>query len=158
MSHPFRAAVDARDLPALSVVLAPESVRPEHARRRALIMVSTYDHCLVDLLYRHETGELPIDIPAVVSNHEDCRALVERHGIPFVYRPVTSATKATQEDDLLRLVVDLRIDLVVLARYMQVMSAGVCRELAGRMINIFIILSCRVPRALLLTIRPIPEA
>ncbi len=110
------------------------SVRAENEHRRALIMVSKYDHCLVDLLYRHETGELPIDIPAVVSNHEDCRGLVERHGIPFIHLPVES--KAAQEEELLRLVSDLRIDLVVLARYMQVLSDDICRELSGRMINI----------------------
>lgn len=112
------------------------SVRAEHEHRRALIMVSTHDHCLVDLLYRHETGELPIDIPAVVSNHEDCRELVERHGLRFVHLPVTAETKSAQEAQLLRLVSELRIDLVVLARYMQVLSDDLCSELSGRMINI----------------------
>ena len=112
------------------------SIRKEREHRRVLIMVSKYDHCLVDLLYRHETGELPVDIPAVVSNHEDCRELVERHGIRFIHLPVTDQTKADQEAELLRVVADLRIDLVVLARYMQVLSDGLCSELSGRMINI----------------------
>lgn len=112
------------------------SVRAESERRRVAIMVSKHDHCLVDLLYRHETGELPIDIPAVVSNHEDCRTLVERHGIPFVHLPVTPDTKSAQEAELRGLIADLRIDLVVLARYMQVLSDELCRELSGRMINI----------------------
>jgi formyltetrahydrofolate deformylase len=112
------------------------SIRKEHEHRRVLIMVSKYDHCLVDLLYRHETGELPVDIPAVVSNHEDCRELVERHGIRFIHLPVTDQNKADQETELLRVVTDLRIDLVVLARYMQVLSDDLCSQLSGRMINI----------------------
>ncbi len=112
------------------------SIRKEREHRRVLIMVSKYDHCLVDLLYRHETGELPVDIPAVISNHEDCRELVERHGITFIHLPVTDETKSAQEDELLRVVADLRIDLVVLARYMQVLSDDLCSQLSGRMINI----------------------
>ncbi len=112
------------------------SIRGEQERRRVLIMVSQQDHCLVDLLYRHDTGELPIDIPAVVSNHLDCRDLVERHGIPFVHLAIGPEGKTPQEAELLRLVHDLRIDLVVLARYMQVLSDEVCNKLSGRMINI----------------------
>ncbi len=116
---------------------APEvEVRREDVHRRALIMVSKYDHCLVDLLYRHELGELPIDIPVIVSNHEDCRALVERHGIPFVLIPVTPESKTAAEKVLLDLVDEHRIDVIVLARYMQVLSDSLCTQMAGRIINI----------------------
>lgn len=112
------------------------SVRAERVNRRVLIMVSRQDHCLVDLLYRHDTGELAVDIPVVVSNHEDCRELVERRGIPFVCLPVSPGTKATQEAELLRLVDAHDIDVIVLARYMQVLSDDLCRQLSGRIINI----------------------
>jgi formyltetrahydrofolate deformylase len=111
-------------------------VRLEQSRRRVLVMVSKYDHCLVDLLYRYENGELPVDIPLVVSNHEDCRPLVERHGIPFVVLPVTPETKSAQEARLLALVEEHAIDVVVLARYMQVLSDDLCSRLPGRIINI----------------------
>lgn len=112
------------------------SVRRESERRRALVMVSRYDHCLVDLLYRQGIGELPIDIPLIVSNHEDCRLIAERHGIPYVVLPVTQETKAEQEAVLTGLLVEHRIDVVVLARYMQVLSDDFCRSLPGRIINI----------------------
>lgn len=112
------------------------TVRAESAQRRVLIMVSKYDHCLVDLLYRHSTGELPVEIPMVVSNHGDCRALVERYGIPFVHLPVAPDSKARQEAELLRLIDEHDVDLVVLARYMQVLSDDLCRALSGRIINI----------------------
>ena len=112
------------------------TVRPESAHRRMLVMVSKFDHCLVDLLYRHETGELPVEIPLVVSNHEHLRALVEHHGIPFVHLPVTKETKADAEAALLDLVEKHEIDFVVLARYMQVLSDDLCRALEGRVINI----------------------
>ncbi len=112
------------------------SLRAEGTRRRILVMVSKQDHCLVDLLYRHETGELPVDIPLVVSNHGDCRSQVERHGIPFVHLPVTPETKRTQEVVLLELVEEHDIDVVVLARYMQVLSDDLCGALPGRIINI----------------------
>jgi formyltetrahydrofolate deformylase len=111
-------------------------VRAEDERRRALVMVSKYDHCLVDLLYRYANGELPVEIPLVVSNHEDCRPLAERHGIPFVVLPVTPETKAEQEHRLLALVEEHAIDVVVLARYMQVLSDDLCSRLPGRIINI----------------------
>jgi len=111
-------------------------VRAVDERRRALVMVSKYDHCLVDLLYRYEIGELPVDIPLVVSNHEDCRAIAERHGIPFVVLPVTAETKADQERAVLALVEEHDIDVIVLARYMQVLSDDLCSRLPGRIINI----------------------
>lgn len=111
-------------------------IRREEARRRALIMVSRQDHCLVDLLYRHDLGELPVDIPLVVSNHEDCRPIAERHGIPFLHLPVTADTKPEQEGRLLELVEEHDVDVVVLARYMQVLSDSLCARLRGRIINI----------------------
>jgi formyltetrahydrofolate deformylase len=112
------------------------TLRPESLRRRMLVMVSKFDHCLVDLLYRHETGELPVDIPLVVSNHPDLRPLVEHHGIPFVLLPVTRETKQDAEAQLLKLVAEYDVDFVVLARYMQVLSDDLCRALEGRVINI----------------------
>ena len=111
-------------------------IRPRDERRRMLVLVSRIDHCLVDLLYRWERGELPVDIPVVVSNHPDLRELVERHGIEFVHLPVTPSSKAAAEAELLALVSSLSIDFVVLARYMQVLSDDLCRALAGRVINI----------------------
>lgn len=104
--------------------------------RRVLIMVSRFDHCLNDLLYRYRTSELRMDITAVVSNHEDLRPLSEWHGVPFVHLPVTPATKAAQEARLLAIVEETGTELVVLARYMQVLSDGFCARLKGRIINI----------------------
>ena len=116
---------------------APEiGVRLEEQRRRALVMVSRHDHCLVDLLYRYEIGELPVEIPLVVSNHPDAQPIAERHGIPFVVLPVTAETKAAQEARVLELVEEHRIDVIVLARYMQVLSDNLCSRLPGRIINI----------------------
>ena len=112
------------------------SLRLESSHRRALIMVSQYDHCLLDLLYRWDAGELPLDIAGVVSNHETCRAIVERYGLPFHHLPVTPDTKAQQEARLLEIVDQESVDLVVLARYMQILSEHACRELSGRVINI----------------------
>ena len=103
---------------------------------RVLIMVSKFDHCLNDLLYRHRTGELKMDITTVVSNHPDLRPMVEGHNIPFVCLPVTPETKAGREQQLLDIVSATNSELVVLARYMQVLSDDLCRSLRGRAINI----------------------
>jgi formyltetrahydrofolate deformylase len=103
---------------------------------RLLIAVSKFGHCLFDLLHRWRSGLLPVDVEAIVSNHEDMRSFVEWSGIPFHYLPVTKDTKAEQEAQILELVDDLDIDLVVLARYMQVLSPQMCEALAGRCINI----------------------
>lgn len=111
-------------------------VRREDDRPRCLLMVSKYDHCLVDLLYRRASGELEIDIPLVVSNHPDLRDTVLRHDIEFEHVPVTKATKAEAEARVLDLVKKNRIDFVVLARYMQILSDNLCSELEGRAINI----------------------
>ncbi|MEZ2388150.1 formyltetrahydrofolate deformylase [bacterium RCC_150] len=105
-------------------------------RRRALIMVSKLDHCLDDLLYRHRRGELPIEIPMVVSNHEDLRHFVEAAGVPFHHIPVTPETKVSAEHQLSRLVRDSGADFIVLARYMQILSDDFSARFAGRIINI----------------------
>jgi formyltetrahydrofolate deformylase len=105
-------------------------------KSRVLIMVSKFDHCLIDLLYRQRIGELNIEIPAVVSNHRDTYKLVASHDIPFHHLPVTKDNKTEQEEQLLKLVEAERIDFVVLARYMQILSAELCETLAGRVINI----------------------
>lgn len=111
-------------------------VVPSSRKSRVLVMVSKTDHCLNDLLYRHRTGELDMDIVAVVSNHADLKPLVEWHGIPFVHLPMTKDTKAAQEAALLDLIGKEAVDLVVLARYMQVLSPEICAALPGRIINI----------------------
>ena len=112
------------------------TVRPEEQRRRVLLMVSKFDHCLVDLLYRWGLGELPVDIPLIVSNHPDLAPVAKRYGIPFVHVPVTRDTKPEAEAELLRLVAEHQVDFVVLARYMQVLSDDLCGKLSGRIINI----------------------
>ncbi|MFH9980809.1 formyltetrahydrofolate deformylase [Streptomyces sp. NPDC017179] len=111
-------------------------LEPARTRRRVLIMVSRYGHCLNDLLFRARSGDLPADVVAVVSNHRDHEALVGSYGVPFVHIPVTAATKQSAEDELLRVVEEFDAELVVLARYMQVLSDGLCTRLAGRAINI----------------------
>jgi formyltetrahydrofolate deformylase len=103
---------------------------------KMLVMVSRLDHCLADLLYRWDIGELPADLRLVVSNHEDCRPLAQRYGLPFRHIPVTAATKPRAERELLGLIAGYEVDAVVLARYMQVLSDDLCRRLEGRVINI----------------------
>ncbi|WP_369138623.1 formyltetrahydrofolate deformylase [Modestobacter versicolor] len=105
-------------------------------RQRVLIMVSQYAHCLNDLLFRNSVGELNIDVVAIVSNHPDLKGIADFYGIPFRHVPVTKDTKPEAEAALLEIVRAERVELVVLARYMQILSDGLCRELAGRAINI----------------------
>jgi formyltetrahydrofolate deformylase len=112
------------------------TLRRESSRRRVLVMVSRFDHCLRDLLYRWDIGELPADLRLVVSNHETCQPLAERYGLAYHHIPVTAATKPDAEQRLLDLVAEHQIDVVVLARYMQVLSDDLCRRLEGRVINI----------------------
>jgi formyltetrahydrofolate deformylase len=112
------------------------TLRFESSRRRVLVMASRFDHCLRDLLYRWDIGELPADLRLIVSNHETCRPLAERYGLPYHHIPVTAATKPEAERRLLALVDEHEIDVVVLARYMQVLSNEACRRLEGRAINI----------------------
>src|ERR1700691_1261634 len=112
------------------------TLRRESSRRRVLVMASRFDHCVRDLLYRWDIGELPADVRLVVSNHETCRRIAERYGLPYHHIPVTAATKPEAERQLLALVAEHEIDVVVLARYMQVLSDEACRRLEGRAINI----------------------
>ena len=111
-------------------------IRPTAEKPRALILVTKESHCLRDLMYLLELNELPIEIPLVISNHEELRTLVESHGIPFQHVPITSATKTEQEKLILAQIEKLAIDFVVLARYMQVLSPEFCRALPGKIINI----------------------
>ncbi|MBB5168300.1 formyltetrahydrofolate deformylase [Mycobacterium sp. AZCC_0083] len=106
------------------------------AKHRVLIMASKYGHCLNDLLFRTDNGALNIDIVAVVSNHPDLGWMADNYGIPFHHVPVSAATRAEAEGRLLELVDELGVDLVVLARYMQILSNDLCKELEGRAINI----------------------
>ncbi|MFJ1761147.1 formyltetrahydrofolate deformylase [Amycolatopsis sp. NPDC088138] len=103
---------------------------------RLLVMVSKFGHCLNDLLFRWRAGSLGADIAVVVSNHEDLRPMAEAAGVPFEHVPVTPETKAEAEQRLLDLVGEYQADLVVLARYMQVLSNDLCLKLEGRAINI----------------------
>lgn len=103
---------------------------------RTILMVSKLGHCLNDLLFRYRSGLIPIDIRAVVSNHRDFQALAASYNIPFHYVPVTAQTKPAAEAQLLDLVNTEKAELVVLARYMQVLSNDLCKKLSGRAINI----------------------
>jgi formyltetrahydrofolate deformylase len=105
-------------------------------KQRVLIMVSKLGHCLDDLLFRASTGWLKIEIAAVVSNHPDLGTLADNYNIPFHHIPVTADTKTDAEARLLKLVDELDVNLVVLARYMQILSEDLCKQLEGRAINI----------------------
>ena len=108
-------------------------IRPTSQRPRALVMVSKESHCLRDLLYLNELGELKVEIPLVISNHEELRQLVESHGVKFMYLP---GDKTTQEAEIIKQIESLKIDFVVLARYMQILSADFCNRMPGKIINI----------------------
>jgi formyltetrahydrofolate deformylase len=111
-------------------------LRPWSEKTRTLIAVSKFGHCLNDLLHKWQAGLLHTDIVGVVSNHEDMRSLVEWHGLPFHYLPVSAETKAAQETRILELMAQEKVDLLVLARYMQILSENLCNALSGRCINI----------------------
>ncbi len=140
----FRAQEPGVDLTALSNGFAATGasfhmqwqIHQASVRMPMLILVSKFGHCLNDLLFRHSIGALPVAIPLVVSNHTDFRSLVESYGIEFVHLPVDKENKAAQETRLIELVQEHKIELVVLARYMQVLSNEVCKGLEGRIINI----------------------
>jgi formyltetrahydrofolate deformylase len=106
------------------------------ARKRVAIFVSRTEHCLVDLLWRHRAGELSCEIPLIVSNHEDLGALARQAGIRFEHFEITEGNKAEQEERELALLEEERIDLVVLARYMQILSGRFVERLPNRVINI----------------------
>ncbi|MGH3736269.1 MAG: formyltetrahydrofolate deformylase [Micromonosporaceae bacterium] len=140
----FAADHDAATLDALRVGFGPIGgayrmdwqIHDTARRGRVLILVSKQSHCLNDLLYRYRTGALPGEVVAVVSNHPDCEVYAMPQGIPYHHLPVTPTTRAAQEAKLLELVDEYAADLVVLARYMQVLSDDLCAKLAGRAINI----------------------
>jgi formyltetrahydrofolate deformylase len=137
-SLPAEAAAATRE--ALGTLAAGMGLRWQiheaQARMRTVLMVSKLGHCLNDLLFRYKTQALPLDIRAVVSNHRDYYQLAASYDIPFHHIPVTAATKPQAEARLLDIVQQEEAELVVLARYMQVLSNDLCRALAGRAINI----------------------
>jgi formyltetrahydrofolate deformylase len=108
----------------------------EDTRCRVLVAVSKQGHVLNNMLHRYATGSLPVEIVGVVSNHEALRPLVEWYNLPFHYLPVSGANKAQQEQQILQLISSTQADLFALARYMQILSAELCAELNGRIINI----------------------
>ena len=110
------------------------SLRSVAKQKNAIILVTKESHCLRDLLYLQELGELPIEIPAVVSNHSDLKTLVESHGIKFIDQ--SKLAKAEAEAEISKLITELEIDLVVLARYMQILTKEFCEKMFGRIINI----------------------
>ena len=105
-------------------------------KSKVVIMVSKHDHCLNDLLYRYRTGDLNIEIPAIISNHPDLEELAKWHGIPYYHLPISKETKPQQEAKVLKIIEDSNADLVVLARYMQVLSSEMSKKLSGKAINI----------------------
>lgn len=105
-------------------------------RQRTLVLVSKAPHCLVDLLYRERYQDMPVDVVGVVGNHRDLEGIAEFYGKPFHHVPVTQDTKAQAEARLRELVAELDVELVVLARYMQILSDELCRDLSGQVINI----------------------
>jgi formyltetrahydrofolate deformylase len=105
-------------------------------RPRMLIAVSRASHCLNDLLYRWQTGALPVEIAGVFSNHEDLRGLTERHGVAFHYFPVDDERRDAQETEILKLIEDTQSEWLVLARYMQRLSPNLAKALEGRCVNI----------------------
>jgi formyltetrahydrofolate deformylase len=113
------------------------TLRERGAKKRVMLLVSKFDHCLADLLYRWRIGELPMEITGIVSNHgRDSIASTDIGDLPFHHLPVTRQTKMEQEAEIWRLVQETRTDLVVLARYMQILSDGFSAKLLGRCINI----------------------
>ena len=105
-------------------------------RTKAIIAVSKIGHCLNDILHRWKTGVLPIEIAAVVSNHEDMREMVEWHNLTYHYLPITKDTKCEQENQILALMQEVDAELLLLARYMQILSDRMCKVVTGRAINI----------------------
>jgi formyltetrahydrofolate deformylase len=112
------------------------SLHFSNEHKRVALLVSKEGHCLYDLLSRHEAGELPVEIPLIVSNHEILRPAAERFGIPFVHLPVTAQTKAEQEQKQIDLMLEHGVDTVVLARYMQIVTPRFIAKFANRILNI----------------------
>ena len=113
------------------------TMRSVSERQRVMILVSKFDHCLADLLYRWRSGEIAMDVVGLIANHpRETYTHLDLDGIPFHYLPVTKTTKMEQEAQIWDLIRTSNTDLVVLARYMQILSDGLCAKLAGRCINI----------------------
>ena len=111
-------------------------LRDNRERQRVAVMASHASHCLADILYRWQSGDLPCEIPCVISNHENLRSMVEWHGIPFHHVPVPKDNKAEAFDQVTDIIERHRADTVVLARYMQIIPPTLCEQFAGRLINI----------------------
>jgi len=105
-------------------------------RPKLLLAVSSYGHCLIDILHRWSSGALPADVVGVVSNHEDMRGITEWYGLDYFYLPLTPQTKVAQEEAMLDIVATKLVDVLALARYMQILSPRMCEVMAGRAINI----------------------
>lgn len=131
-----RAAVIAHLVPVAEAFGMTWNLHTEGTPARTLIMASKSAHCLNDLLFQQRAGMLPIEVPVIVSNHTDLADLAAFYGVPFHHIPVTADSKAAAEKQLLKLVEEHSIELVVLARYMQVLSDNLCSQLIGRAINI----------------------
>jgi len=140
----FGAGAPTPDMANLATAFGPIAKRFEmdwqlhdqNAKPRVLILVSKPGHCLNDLLYRVSIGALDIEVVAVVSNHPDQKPRADFYGVPYHHLPITPETKAAQEAQLLKIVEETGADLVVLARYMQILTPQTCASLAGRVINI----------------------
>lgn len=111
-------------------------VRDFSKPKRALLLVTKASHCLRDLLYLRDLGEMPAEFPAVIGNHEDLRTLVESHQIPFIYLDTNKKSKKEIEDEITRVSIEAGIDFIVLARYMQILSPEFCSKFASKIINI----------------------
>jgi formyltetrahydrofolate deformylase len=133
---PELAALEAGFAPIAARFAMTFSFHDTRVKPRVLIAVSKFGHCLYDLLHRWRAGLLPIEIPAVVSNHDDMRSFVEWSGLPYHHLPIIKGEKAAQEARILELMDAHAIDLVVLARYMQILSPELCARVSGRCINI----------------------
>ncbi|WP_426006427.1 formyltetrahydrofolate deformylase [Paenarthrobacter sp. NyZ202] len=129
-------ALEAALLPVAGSFGMTWQVNPVGRKVRTIIMCSKDAHCLNDLLFAQRAGTLPIEVPAIVSNHRDLEELARFYGIPFHHIPVTADTKPQAEEELLKLITEHDVELTVLARYMQVLSNDLCRELNGKAINI----------------------
>ena len=143
-----RMAIDPKsltvDLPALRTAFATVgaelkadwTIRPAESRMKVVVMVSKLGHCLADLLWRWHSGELDFEIAAVISNHDDLRRMVEREGLAFHHIPIAPDTKAAAFAQIGGMLRELQPDLIVLARYMQIIPDDLCREFFGKIINI----------------------
>lgn len=144
MRHEIRADSLPFDLEGFRTAFAPIArefsmvwqVTDSAVRKRVVLMASRESHCLADLLHRWHSDELDCDIACVISNHDDLRSMVEWHGIPYFHVPVNAADKAPAFAEVARLVAEHRADVIVLARYMQILPPQLCREFAHRVINI----------------------